>query len=424
MLATAVVAAGPSSPAVDIDAALAAAKVVHGVDADAVAALARQALDPSFTGRSVVARGEPAEAGKDGSLDDSPPYGQLPGEVRADGSIDYRERHFLVPVAEGMGLGRLVPPTAGAPGRNVHGQPVAAKPGRALPLRIGPGVRLVDGRLSATRSGVLLRDPRQIDVVPLYAHSGDVDYTSGSLHSEGAIEVGGDVREGFAVAAHGDVHVHGALLDGTVTAGGSVRIEQGVLGAAASVTAGGDAWCRHATGATFACDGGVVFADQAAHCRIRAGTVAARTGRGAILGGEVRARRSIVVLVAGTAAGAATRFAVGDVLDVAASRVAATNVEHKVAERARQRLAGSGPERGKALRSGLRAADARLQDDLQLRLRQRELLAGAFVEVHDTLHAGVRVSFGDRTWTTDLPRQRLRLSWSDATDSVLEEELR
>ena len=424
MLAMATLVAGPSSPPVDLDGALTTAKVVHGLDQPAIATLAQKAADPSFAGKAVVARGTPSQPGKDGSLDDSPPFGQLPGQLRADGSIDYRERHFLVPVADGMALGRLLPPTAGEPGRDVHGQPLAAKAGKALTLRIGPGVRLTDGRLFASRSGVLLRDGRQIDVVPLYSHSGDVDYASGSLHSEGAIEVGGDVREGFAVAAHGDVHLHGALLDGTVTAGGSVRIEQGVLGAAARVKAGGDVWCRHATGATLAGDGGVVFADQAAHCRIHAATVAARTGRGTILGGEVRAKRSIVVLVAGTPAGAATRFAVGDLLDVAASSVAATNLDHKVTERARQRLTLQGPDRGKALRGSLRIADTRLQDELQLRLRQRELLASAFVEVHDTLHPGVRVAFGERIWTTDRPRHRLRLSWSDATETVLEEELR
>jgi hypothetical protein len=51
------------------------------------------------------------------------------------------------------------------------------------------------------------------------------------------------------------------------------------------------------------------------------------------------------------------------------------------------------------------------------------LLAEAFVEVHDALHVGVRITFGERTWTSERTRGRLRLRWVDDSATVIEEPL-
>jgi hypothetical protein len=60
---------------------------------------------------------------------------------------------------------------------------------------------------------------------------------------------------------------------------------------------------------------------------------------------------------------------------------------------------------------------------LQLRLRQRELLADACVEVKETLHTGVRVTFGDTTWECDHPRSNIRLHWCSDTETIVETDL-
>lgn len=421
MVATAQAIAGPAVGIGELQAALAAAKVVHGIDAAAVQAFAGRLADPTFCGSAVLARGEPPTPGADGRIDMSYPPEVLPGETRADGSIDYRERHLLVPVREATELGRIVPPAPGRAGCDVHGTTLPSRPGKPHQVRTGPGTRIVEDRIVATRSGVLVQHARALDVVPLYTHAADVDYASGSLHSEGSLAVRGDVHEGFTAVAAGDVQVDGSVLGGHVRAGGSVRIAQGVLGTTASVHAHGDLSCRHATAAELSALGNVHLHDQAAHCRIRGESLEARTGHGAVLGGDVAVRTRITLRVAGTAAGCATHLAVGDVTADAAAAVRATNPEAKVAERARQRGSGDDRPTGKALRSGLRSADTDLEERLRLRLRQRQLLENATVEVLDTLHVGVRVTFGEKSWVCDATRHHVRLRWSPEDEAIREE---
>lgn len=420
MIASAIVGTGPPAGAAELDAAIADAKVTFGLDAEVIAKCAASLADPAFAGGCVVARGDPPVPGKDGYFEALEPGKILPGATRADGSIDYRERHFLVPVADGAEIGRMYPPTAGTPGRNVLGASVPAKPGKALALRCGAGARCEADRVLAARAGVLLRDGRQVDVVTLYTHASDVDYESGSLHTDGSLEVRGDVGEGFAVAAKGDVHVAGSVLNGTVEAAGSVRIDQGVLGEHAQVIAASDLHCRHATAATLEAGGVVELGDQAVHCHIRARSLVANSGRGAVFGGETRVQTSIVVRVAGTAGGARTVFVVGDVSEAAAAVVAVGNADAKIAERVHERCDADGKPVGKPARDAQRSADNALESHLRLRVRQRELLADARVEA-DTMHPGVRVLFGDQEWICDQPRHGVRLRWRSEDETIVEE---
>lgn len=424
MQAVAHATAGPATTDAELRAALAAAKVVHGIDAAAVAAFAARLADATFAGQAVLARGEPPRDGTDGRVDGLAAPHAIAGDARADGSVDYHDRHLLVPIHDGAELGRIVPPTAGAPGRDVTGVVRPARPGKAHAERVGAGARVVGDRVVATRSGVLLRDARLIDVVPLYTHGGDVDYASGSLHTDGSLEVRGDVHEGFTAVASGDLHVTGAVLGGTVRAGNDLRIDQGLLGAAASAIAGGELRCRHATAALLQAGATVALGDQAAHCRIRGEALEAKDGHGTVFGGEVRVRSGIRLRVAGTPAGAPTHLIVGDVSDEASAAIRSGNTDAKVALRVQQRAASGSPPGAKALRTGLRAADAALEDNLRLRVRQRELLATAVVEVDDTVHVGVRVSFGQTAWVCDRTRHHLRLRWSPVDETIVEETMR
>ena len=377
LAAVAQAAAGTAMTEPDLRALLAAERVVHGVDEAAVTLYAARLGDPGFAGKAVLARGLAPVPGSDGRVECSVAPDVVPGEVHDDGHIDFRERHFLVPVRDGVEIARVVAPTMGTPGRNVHGAVVAARPGRPHRVRLGPGARLEADRVFATRSGVLLHDERKLDVIALHTHAADVDYASGSLHTEGSLAVRGDVTDGFAATAAGDVHVTGSVLDGTVEAGGTVRVAQGVLGAAASVRAHGNLACRHATAATLHSDGTLELLDQAAHCQLRAQRVRATCGRGAVIGGVVRAAERIDVKVAGTAGGADTLFVLGE------------------------------DPTGTADREQTRA-----------------LVGAALLTVADTLHVGVRVAFGEHTWVADRPHHRVRVRWCADTGTVVVEPLR
>lgn len=222
--------AGPAATLDELMAALQSAGVVHGLDDDAIATVARQLEDPGAAIDVVIARGSAPEAGTAGCLRGELLAAREAGHARADASIDYRERTTLHPVAAGAPVAEIVPPTPGKPGRSVLGRALPCKPGRPHAQREGPGVRRQGDVLVAARDGVILASERKVDVVDLYTHSGDVDYDSGNLHSKGSLVVKGDVRAGFRADADGDIEVAGAVLDGAVDAGGSVRVGQGVLG--------------------------------------------------------------------------------------------------------------------------------------------------------------------------------------------------
>lgn len=399
------------------------AGVVHGLDAAAIAQLANALVPSDWSGHAVVARGTAPTPGRDGHLAVLGPPGLRPGQQFADGHIDYRERQCLLPVETDTQVATIMAPDEGVPGRSVQGRVLAAKPGVPLRVRVGPGLRQDGARLFALRGGALVLVPPLVDVVPFYVHAGDVDYKSGNLHSEGAIEVRGDVRQGFTVAATGDVRITGAVLDATLTAGGKAIVDQGVMGQHAAVTAGTDLYCRHATGAVLRAPGTITFGDQASHCRLHAGRIVATSGRGTVFGGELRAEDAIVVRTAGTAIGSPTTLVVGDVTADEAELVRQAIGELKLADRAAQRGRNEPGRGAKVARDVVRATNPAQQARLRLRMLQRERLRTAVVEIQDTLHAGVRIHFGERTFASDVPRHHLRLRWDEPNDRIVEENL-
>lgn len=417
------VAKGAACSEAELRTALTGAGVSFGLDEAALHQLAGSVTAADWSGSAVVARGDAARNGRDGFLAIVDPPGLLPGITHQDGSIDYRERHYLLPVAADTVVATVMPPEPGRNGTTVAGRVLPAKAGAPLRLRPGPGVRQDGDRLIAVRGGVLSLAPPMVDVVPLFVQGGDVDYRVGNLHTEGSVEVRGDVQQGFAVVATHDVHVVGAVLDATITAGARTIVDQGVLGDHARVTTAGDLYCRHATAATLHAGGKVTFGDGASHCRALGEHIVAATGRGAVFGGELRARASIVVRTAGTGQGARTLLAVGDVSDLEAAAVRDALADQKLADRVRQRGRQEGGRSVKTTRTAVRLDDPAQQAKLRIRMQQRELLRTAFVEVHETLHPGVRVQFGDKSFSTDGPRRHLRLRWDEEHDRIVEENL-
>ncbi len=413
--------AGAAAGRSEVDAALTAAGVRSGIDGTAVLALAERLADPGYAGVVRIAHGRSPVAGADGRVEFAGGGPPLAGALCADGHIDYRERHLLQPVANGAVVLRIAPPGAGEPGCDVRGGTLPARPGVPATVRTGPGVERCGDEVIARRDGVLLAAGTSVDVVSLYAHPGDVDLRSGNLRTEGSIEIAGDVHETMEVTAGADVLVRGGVLSARVCAGGSVQIQQGVLGRDAVVEAGADLRCRHATAATLAAGGTLRVDDQLAHCRARAGSVRLAGGRGQVFGGELRARTAIDVQRAGTDEGAATLLSVADLADEPTQR-AQRNAEAERAARSAARAADSGRfSRAKGNRVAVRAADRTAEERLRLVVLRRELLQQASITVRDVAHAGVRIQFGDRTLHLDEWRRAVRFRFDTDQDRICEE---
>lgn len=399
--------AGPPMTAAEVQAVLSAAEVVHGVDATVLAAFTGRLADPKWDGKVTIGQGEGAVVGADGRLEGAFLTPKLPGMLHSDGHIDYHERGLLHPVATDQEVARIIPPTTGKAGRDVRGRVLTPKPCKPHAERCGPGVRIDGDRVVAASGGVILHTERLIDVVPLHVHKGDLDLRSGNLHTHGSLQVQGDVHEGGVATADGAVHVTGAVLDGSVTAGASLRVDQGALGEHCVLQAGEDLLCRHATSARLQAGRMLELGDQATHCRLRANHIRVVNGHGAVFGGEVRGKQSIEVRTAGTASGASTLLSVCDLIDeqtdlvrlqADAARIDRATLRSQRGEDVR--LAG-----GKGIRMATRAQDRSQQERLRILARQRELLSQAFVRITDTANIGVTIQFGSTRLTVMVPIQ-------------------
>jgi hypothetical protein len=235
--------------------ALRAAGVVQGID-DAACdkALSLKPDGPPL----IVAHGMEAVSGLDGAFTLTVPLGIQPGKVRADGSIDFRDRDLVRSVLAGELLGTIELPTPGQPGLRVDGTTASAVNGRPVRLTFGKGVYVSpDGKVKAARDGVVAyREGASLDVTDHHNHNGDVDLKSGNLRIAGTVTVQGSVGRAFSVTATGDIAVRDAVDGGSLHAGGSASIGGTVRGGEdAIVRAQGDVVARTAEHAAVHCFG-------------------------------------------------------------------------------------------------------------------------------------------------------------------------
>lgn len=410
MQAHVAVSAGIAASAEDLDAALAEAHVVAGIDEQLRAQIGRDLAREDFTlARRGIAKGAPAERGADGRFVPAFEEGIQPGRFREDGTLDFLDRDLVKAVELGALIGQLVPPTAGAAGFRVDGTEVLGAIGKPDRLRFGPhAICRADGRVIAAMAGAVAYVPdRSVDVVQHYEHKGDVDLRSGHLRMEGTLSVLGSVHHGFSVRASEDLEVKGMCDGGTLVAGGNLRVGGLVRGGTAgTVTAQGDVSAGAAESVTIHAGRDLTLRD-AVHADLHAERI---TVTKHVRGGHARAERSIVVGDAGSVASAVT------VLEVGLPRMSTEELLDVVARAKAQRRFSTSPggERSKAGKSG-RARAALASDTLGETLgraqRREELLGCAFVEVRGTLYPGAVIRIGDRHYEVDWDAHAVRVSF-------------
>lgn len=317
--ARAQVAPGEAADREAVDQALKAAGVVYGVDDEACEQLAAGLEDPDFAiAELVVARGDRPDPGRAGVLDLKFNPELLPGRVREDGTLDFRDRGMLAPVEPGQVVAAYTAPRQPKPGRSVAGAELVPKkpPDPMIPL--GKGVELCkSGDIRATAAGIVCyQEDVSLSVISYFEHGGNVDLSSGDLHMEGTLLVRGDVSRNACASASGDLVVEGMVDGGTVRANGSVSISAGVIGAETSfVLAGGNLACKHADSADLRCGGVLTITRNAIKSRVTARRVAIGKGKGSVVGGEVRAAEVIQVVDVGSKLSTRTLLAICPIED-------------------------------------------------------------------------------------------------------------
>jgi uncharacterized protein (DUF342 family) len=414
----------PREPA-DLEAALQAVGIVHGIDPAASVALVVALARPEATAMEIeIARGTAAGQSRDGWFEPAFQPGIQPGHLRQDGTLNFHDRELLKPMSIGEMLGRLHRPIDGAPGLRIDGAPIAAQPGRNLDLQVGPGAELLaDGRVRVTSPGVAIYvEGRSIEIGTHYVHEGDVDLHSGDLSMEGSLVVRSDVQRGFAARATGNLEIRGGVEGGSAYAGANLRVFGGVRGGEGSlVAAGGDLFARHVERARLD-SGGVLELGDAVNSELSA--VQARIA-GTLRGGRAAVEVGLVTRDAGTKTATVDTVIEAGVPREDAEADARHLIEAAKAQRmGARRTAGSGKiaDRGKGGKLARELLDVQrgvLLRKIQRAERMAALLPHAFVEVRGTAHPGVHVRIGEARlllqdtmrqvrFTLDLERRTIR----------------
>ena len=223
--------AGEMPPLSDVLTHLSEDEGLIGIDEDALQELLDEATDGKKAGPVVIARGEEPVDGKDARLEWLGEFFETVPIERPDGSVDHFRRNKTSVPAETV-IAEWIPPTEGTPGRNVRGQRIDAEPGRAWRPKLHHTVSWVDENkthIEALVGGQVEFAKDRVSVSQVYKVNA-VDFGSSSIDFDGAVEVNGDVLEGFDVKATGSVSITGYVEGSSIESGGRLSVKQGVIG--------------------------------------------------------------------------------------------------------------------------------------------------------------------------------------------------
>ena len=223
--------------------------------------------------------------------------------VEDDGSVNFHQLNLFNDVSGDDVLAVLTPAYQGNPGMNVLGAAIPSRKPIRKPLKFGKNVKLSEDslRLLAQVSGHVALDGESVFVEHVYTINGDVGTATGDVVFDGIVRISGDVLTGYAVYAASDIFIGGVVEGAAITTGANVVIANGVHGGAKSViSATGNVTAKFIQEAEVFAEGSV-SAGSILYSKVTAGDrIEVRFGKGLVKGGELRAKRSIVIKTVGS----------------------------------------------------------------------------------------------------------------------------
>jgi len=223
--------------------------------------------------RAVVALGILPIKGRDAWLRFEMEIGPLPGKILGNGEIDFRERNMFIGVNKDQLIAVKIPPTAGTPGRDIFGDPVTPEPGNDIVINISDDAAIdaATGEIRATRAGVLSKvSEGSVKVCSRQIIAQDVDFETGNINSNDALEIKGSIMPKFKVNAMGDILVCGTIEKAQVKSGGNVVVLGGLIGDLSEIQAKGDVDISIAEHGRISADGSVILRKSAFSSRLYA----------------------------------------------------------------------------------------------------------------------------------------------------------
>lgn len=264
-----------------------------------------------------IAQGTAAMDGQDGRIVDHYPRAVgVDVQVDALANANYEALKLVRDIEENDVICEIHPATRGTDGITVTGRVLPAADGQAVTVPQGRNTRLSDDKtcLVAACRGHLAFSGRSFQVKQVLHIHREGDVPEQGVKFLGDVHIHCDLNDGASVCAIGTVQIDGVVGACSVEAGENIIVASGVQGQDRAVL--------HAQRAVYAkyLEHCTVYAQESvqADCIISCsicsnGTVKARTGRGTIIGGTVRASREISAVTVGSKAERKTALYLGGV---------------------------------------------------------------------------------------------------------------
>jgi len=385
-----------------------------GVDLPAIeAALRTAATAPDPAALTLhVARGKHPTLGKDAQFSVLH-RGAMVGQALAHGRIDFRERDYPWNVRSGDAIGHLRDAEPGEDGYTVRGERIAAAPVQAIALALDGVQRDAHGKLAADHDGALLVDGCHLSVAELLVIAGDVGAQTGNVDSRIPVHVKGHVLAGYQVRSKKDVIVEHNVEDAIVRAGGGVVVKEGIRGHTSEVFSPHDVQVGFIESARVFANGDIRVCNSVINGTLSAnGSISVggkNAARGSLMGGVAHANHRIEVVTLGASSYARTEVAVGmssevrETLDELNAELAERETELSSLRQLEQRLSARPPADVAEVSSKLQATRASSEARLaELHTARAQLLASlgdvdaARVVVYRQCHPGVIVQIHEQ----------------------------
>lgn len=202
-------------------------QITFGIDEEVINKIIT--IPPKEAYPLTIARGLPAENGKDGTYKYRV---RMDKDIKKTSDWNFRNVMRIPTVKEGDPLLTVIEPLEGKNGKDVHGNILPAVNGKPVVFKEGENVifNKEDLTFYATAEGQISISRQYVHVYPVYEVHEDVTMKVGNIDFVGSVIIHGDVPTGYTVKAKGDIKIFGLVEAANLIAGGSVYISEGVAG--------------------------------------------------------------------------------------------------------------------------------------------------------------------------------------------------
>jgi uncharacterized protein (DUF342 family) len=283
-------------------------RVIHGVNEDVLQELEDK---PRYREAVLAAEGTKPQNGRDAYVQFNFETDKSKQHLKeaADGRVNFKELGLIQNVVAGQPLARKLPPEVGQLGRTVTGKALPARNGKDIPTPLGRNVHMAEdgATIIADINGQVTFISGKINVEEILTVPGDVDLKTGNIMFLGTVIVQGNVEDGFAVKASGNVEIRGNVGKSEIVAEGDVVVHMGVTGkSGGKVTAGKNVWAKFIENASVDAGENVIVSDGIIKSSVVANKkIICQGKRAAIVGGQYRACEEINAKSLGSPVGGA-----------------------------------------------------------------------------------------------------------------------